>query len=616
MEEAPVLPAEVLESAMELSSDPPDLNSASREVLETSGLFTDYQIRQLINYRDIYGPIFSIHELAVVPGFHPSLIRKIAPQTQLLTGRQHHLPRKRKWWLLIQTGGDICKGNPAHSGTPLKTCLRIRTEQKPGLSLAATYQKDAGELYFPKGRPEFLSGYLSYSGNGICRQLVAGTFKIHHGTGLVNGTGLMHTPDLYLENPPMPSRLQPYRSVTESAYERGIASRFAAGRTEVTCWVSHRCLDLSVAHLNNQTDWMEHVRESGFHRTGSEIGGRDLLYRIHSGLQCILRLDRFTGGLLTGWEMTGLTQPGIDSLQGMLPPEGLIQHHPTLSIYSQWRGTGWSLLGELALSGNGAAALLAGANIRFTDFLRGQLLIHRYGNHFRGAYPAAYSAGSRMAGEQGLALHIWAEPGNHLEASFTIELFHFTSPRHQLLLPGSVYKFCFSLGNPATSDSGWRIRWKRKISHSMPAVPGGTGIRPVSAAGIDRVELLWHFKHLEYLRCRYRLIGTFLHQEQVSNSGLAASMEAGVRAGKQIQFRMQTVVFRVGSWENRIYLYQPGLYYSFNFPVYNGTGHRTSLIFNWKPVNRLTVSASITSTLRKERNGNGTRAEVQLRYTR
>jgi hypothetical protein len=360
---------------------------------------------------------------------------------------------------------------------------------------------------------------------------------------------------------------------------------------------------------------MEHVRESGYHRTESEIGGRDLLYRFHSGLQYILRLDRCSAGVLAGWERTGLTPTGIDSLRSQVPREGYFHHHPYMSIYGQWSGNGCSLFGEMALCGKRAAALLAGAGIRFNDFLRGQLLVHRYGIDFRGAYSSSYSAGSQIAGEQGVALHFMAEPGNHLEASFTIELFDFAGNGSRNLLPGPGYKFSFSLGSPAGSDAGWSLRWKRKFSRSMPPVPGGTGIRPISARGIDRVEFLCQFEHREYLQCRYRLIGTFLHQEPGPESGLASSLEIGLRAGKQIRFRMQTVVFRIGSWENRIYLYQPGLYYSFNFPAYHGTGHRTTLVFHWKPFTQITASASVTSTLLKEWDGRSFRTDLQVRVT-
>jgi len=54
------------------------------------------------------------------------------------------------------------------------------------------------------------------------------------------------------------------------------------------------------------------------------------------------------------------------------------------------------------------------------------------------------------------------------------------------------------------------------------------------------------------------------------------------------------VLFQVAEWENRIYLYEPGLYYSFSFPAFYGQGQKTTLLLTLKPLRRITLSAKIS----------------------
>jgi hypothetical protein len=71
-----------------------DLNNASLEELEASGIFTPYQIHTLQTYREKFGPIYSIYELAALPGFHPSRGLEIEPYVclnpiKITSGRNH-----------------------------------------------------------------------------------------------------------------------------------------------------------------------------------------------------------------------------------------------------------------------------------------------------------------------------------------------------------------------------------------------------------------------------------------------------------------------------------------------------------------------------------------------
>jgi hypothetical protein len=48
-------------------------------------------------------------------------------------------------------------------------------------------------------------------------------------------------------------------------------------------------------------------------------------------------------------------------------------------------------------------------------------------------------------------------------------------------------------------------------------------------------------------------------------------------------------MFHVPLWDNRICLYEPGLYQQFRFPVYSGTGNKFTMLTLMKATKRLSL---------------------------
>jgi hypothetical protein len=76
--------------------------------------------------------------------------------------------------------------------------------------------------------------------------------------------------------------------------------------------------------------------------------------------------------------------------------------------------------------------------------------------------------------------------------------------------------------------------------------------------------------------------------------GYAALQQITLGSSTYLKATVQFVLFRVADWENRIYLYEPGVYYSFNFPAYFGNGQKTTLLLIAKPTHRVRLSAKIS----------------------
>lgn len=599
-----LIPEEVFDMQEESKSMLLRLNSATSEELEASALFTPFQVHQLMKYREQFGAIYSIYELGALPGFDASKLPALEDYLEIIPGPKEPVKKRSKHMVMIDMGlthpesvaylaDPDGKGEKVYSGSPLFTTLRIRSQAGNHLSMGLTYEKDAGETAFQSGRPQFLSGYLQYRGKHILKQLVAGTFQLNHGLGLVNGSGFLHHPASMKVNQRTLSVLRPYASKTEQRFERGVACQMARNRFQLLLWASHTRQDLSPGPLTGnpgETSWWEHQRTTGLHRTSGELEGRDLAARISGGLQLLYRHREFALGVMTGTERMSLTSKGLTLLGNSYDP--LTRH--TASLHGSWLHGRWQLYGELAAEESQSLAFQLGCAIQFNDFLRGTLLAHHYGSEYRGSLPSAYASGSQVKNELGVAFHLHLEPGRWLVADITGEIFHYPFPRYQTLVPSQAYRIDLSLKNPGTKPLQWRIRIVSKTWQSTP-VHEALGVRPLEQSRVTRFDgRLLHDSGIP-ITWQSRLVISLLSTDHKPVPAYAAMQQAKIQLWSFLHCSVQFVLFHVMDWENRIYLYEPGFYYSFSFPSYYGTGQKTTLLLTLKALKGVALSAKFSA---------------------
>jgi hypothetical protein len=602
-EENPVLPEELMERFEETEGILLDLNRASEAELKESGLFNPFQVHQLISYRTRYGAFFSIYELAFIPGFDSTILTRL--ESRMRFGAEPEKPVRRlpKTMLMIDTGRKFPVSiaylpNPddpvdkLYAGSPISTTVRFRSHFGDRLSLGLTYEKDAGEEFLFRGRPQFLSGYVQYRGDGILQKLVAGNFQLQHGLGLVNGTGFLQTPSSLRVNRQTLSLLSPYASKTEYRFERGLAFQLGGDSFRVLGWVSHTLQDLATGTFKDSPDetrWWEYQRTTGLHRTRTEMEGRELAARISGGIQLLYRDGQWALGTMTGVENFALTKQGVTLLGTNVHP----QLFRVASLHANWHGGPLQLFGEMATDESFSLNFQLGSRVQFNDYLQGTLMFHRFGKDYRGLRPSTCVSGTRMEQEQGLTFHLHMEPGKRVLADVTGEISRYNSPRYQTLVPSMAYRVTLTLQNPGMQTWHWKIRAVSKTWQRTPD-EGSRGIRPLKEFQVNRLDL-----HLTYgsgtaVTWQSRLILSHIRPSDEPIPAYAAMQQAGLRADPRLQATLQFVLFRVREWDNRIYLYEPGLYYSFSFPVYYGHGQKTTFLFAWKVIRGITLSAKVS----------------------
>jgi hypothetical protein len=582
------IPLEAFESAQELSAGPLDLNSATLQELEASGLFTPFQARMVAEYRQRHGRLLSIYELASIPGFRKNQIQQIADFITLNGNRATVRSAPRNIRMLVSAGASFPE--LAGPGSSIAASFRMKARLGTQLSAGLAYQKDPGERAFPGGRPEFLNGYIYYQGKGALEDCIAGNFRLHHGTGLVQGSGLLYSVPGFHPHPMVRATLKPYAGTSETGTHRGLCCRVNLQPIKLTAWLSHLPLDLSLGGVMDPkpgVDWVSLRRESGSHRTPLEISGRSLGYLFNAGIQGVwIRNSLLLGAQLT-LESSGLNQAGRDSLQVTGDRTTFIAG----SLFWLYSLQKLEIYGEASSSGKNRSAILSGVNYDLNDFMRCGLQLHWYGLSHRETFSSAYGSGSHISNERGLSLRLHIEPIRGLLADLMFELFGYPSQRSTSLIPSRAYRYSCLFHNGETGKLQWRISVIRKSWQVTPA--GETpGIRPITGRDILKLEGRVAYSPLPGFSWQTRLAASLVCGDH-SSPGIAASQQ--VRIGeRKVKCSLQFVVFHISCWDGRIYLYQPGLYQQFSFPVCYGTGQRLTGVVSYKAGRRLSLEGKLS----------------------
>lgn len=571
-----------------------DLNSSSPEELEASGLFTPYQLYNLLKYREEYGEIYSIYELTALPGFHQSEVHEIESSISMEHANIHSVAKPSRHMVLIDLGKSFpaTESRTAYAGSPLTTTIRFRSNPLKKLAVALTYEKDAGEQFLYQNRPQFLSGYLSFNGERVVKHLVVGDFQMNQGVGLVNGAGFINQAGKFRVSRQSLSKIRPYASKTETMFEQGIACQLEFKKVELLFWASYRHLSLSPTAFTENwgaDKWLEYQRSSGLYRTPGELEGRELAFRIHTGAQALYRSQHLALGVMSGAEWIYPTKKAMESLTTDPGPA----LHKKASVHGNWQKNKIQLFGELAFSGNHSLACLLGSEYYFNDFVQGGLLIHHYGSEYRGSYPSSYGSGSTIENEQGVAFHLHLETGKFITTELVGEIFRYPLPRYLTSVPSGGYRVDLSLQNPGKKMVQWRFRVVNKTWQSTPATETAK-LRPLQDHRVTRMDAQLSYNLQDIFKWQSRLVVSYYSQQLEPAPAFAAVQQITLGSGRKLNTTVQFVLFQVADWENRIYLYEPGLYYSFSFPACYGNGQKTTLLFTIKPMRQITFTAKVS----------------------
>ena len=414
------------EILLDLASNPIQLNSATREQLESIPFLSKEQAEAISYYVYRYGPVIDLSELKLVEGLDEQSVRwlghfvcpgdtvkqtsrKTTLKTILNYGKQElRISGGRS--LQNKFGYEKTSAGEQYLGNPWSTTIRYGFNYKNKIQWGLVMQKDGGEKWLDRNHlPDYWSVHLAIRETGRIKALVVGDYSLSFGQGLVCGNSFSLGKALNGGNPEVYGQeIRRHFSAAESGYLRGIAGSFHLGKRPfstiqkpdlneliLTVFSSQRKLD-----GNLTDDTFTTISENGLHRTKNEILNKERINMSSLGFHLSFNLKYAELGL------TGISWTFDEKWDPTWKPYNCFYFRGNsggnLSANYRIRWAGSTFYGELASDKNRHLSAIGGVTLHPLSRISISTLIRYYSPEYCSFYGNAFSENNGIRNEKGL----------------------------------------------------------------------------------------------------------------------------------------------------------------------------------------------------------------------
>lgn len=566
----------------ELSSDQVIINSGDENEIGRLFFLSDFRIRILADYVRNTGPVRSFQEMSNIPGFDREITEMIIPFATLdeakITGKK--MPGFSHTLLsnIIYKGDD----KPFAGVSDLKLLTRYRF-LSGGFSGGVTAEKDKGEkvLYKDPLSPDFLSSYLSYSGNGIIKKIIIGDYSAKFGLGTAINTSLFTGYSLTSPgNLSGRNEIRPYTSADENSFFRGLAVSAGNKYIGLTLMLSSGKSDASLNDLSDSTGLsVRNLVRTGIHDSESTISGKDAQKESFAGINISLDIMNFRAGLTFAGSSFSLPfRPDKTD------PENLFDFTGTRiltgSIYYSTLIGKMLLSGELSSCGSNSYAFIQTLSLRPADRLNVNLIFCHSSPRYISFHGRGPGAGSSNNNEESLCGSFTFEAARNLFISAGGEIRKHPWLSYRSSFPSGSKRHEISIKYLPSDRVSFEARYSQKRSSYDD--PGGNGCPGVSETESGSYRVSARYSPAESLslitRADFRLI-------KLSGArGVSLLQDASFRFRRiPVSMWFRYCIFNTDDYFSGIYTYENDLLYSCSIPVLYGCGTRSYLMIKYEP---------------------------------
>ncbi|MDD7318866.1 MAG: helix-hairpin-helix domain-containing protein [Prevotella sp.] len=598
---------ETYDMLCELDDNPIDLNTATREDIETIPFLTEIQVMDICEYLYKYAPMKTLGELAMIESldyYRRELLRHFVvlgdvkgagfpTVDNIMKYGGHELLATAKLPFYKRRGDDkgYLGGRYAHS---FKYTFSYGQYVKAGL----LGSQDAGEPFFTKGNSlgyDFYSYYIQLRKMGRLKSLVLGRYKAKFGMGLVMNNDFMLGKMASLQQPGSTTyNIRAHSSRMEANYLQGMAATVELAKgIDVTAFVSYRDIDATL----NKDLTIATILDNGYHRTEKEMEKKNNSSVIDAGMNISFRKN--------GWRI-GAT--GVFShLSRDLRPNTAVAYrrfYPmgnnlwNASVNYAYISHRWQLSGETATGGCGALATINTVSYRLTDELDIVALQRFYSKKYYSLYSGSFSEGGNVQNESGLYTGINWHPSANFRLNGYFDIVYFPWAKYQSSFASHSYD-AFVLASYIRGRWDFLARYRIKVKEKD---------NQKKTALTNRVEQLGR------VAVRYdggtwtlKTQADIAHVSYKDNDfGWMLSETLSMKPLQWLSVEGNLAYFDTDGFDSRIYIYEKGTLYSFNFPSFYGNGIRYSVLARADVSRKLMFIAKIGTTNYFDRNTIGT----------
>ena len=513
-----------------LLRSPLNLNAASREQLEGTGLLTLFQVESLLAWRERYGAVRSMTEWALVEGFSPEGVAQLRPFFALgepgearRTEQTYTLRFKKKW---------------KQEGFSLTT---------KGIYEAADYAAGAVIDNDPKERfPDFVS--LS----GRYKEWYAGDFTARFGQGLVLWKSFAFSA---FGTPASVARrgggLRCYRSTDESNFFRGLGYSRAFGPVSATGFVSYNAVDARVVEGRYTS-----ISTDGLHATEAERARRHAMHEWVAGANVTLTAGRWRFGMtLAAYRYDKANGRRVQDYNRYQQYDGL-WGNLGFDVYGSLGSV--RLFGEAAVDAHGAPAVIAGAVWSPSYGFETSLTARCYSPSYIATHAGAWSSLSSVSNQIGALYALqWIQGG------WTFRL-HADTAWH----PWKRYR----------ADAGtWSFKGRLQLLYDFPS----------GAEAEARLSWSGRLKGVARIQVPLGEKVTVSARADANRGGVGGYVDVRWKPSRRWDFSSRVTLWKTEDWDARVSFYESGVPQSFAVESYAGKGIGAYLVAGYAPTRHI-----------------------------
>lgn len=566
--------------------NPVEVNKISRDQLNELFFLTPLQINALLEHRQETGNLIDLLELQSIEGFDLITIRRflnfvyIGLPNSLNALTLKNLYRKGANDLIIrysqylqkQKGYQSSADKPApYAGNRQRLLFRYRYYYGRNISASLNMEKDAGEPCFSGNKSfgfDFNSANVFVKNIGAVKKAVIGDYSLQFGQGLTLWSGLSFGKGAMISSLAKPALgLQPYKSVNEALFLRGVASTIQYKFLEITPFLSFRKLDAGF-DVNEITS----MPQSGLHRTATELNNKNSVSQTVYGANIRYAKHNLNVGL-TAYQ-TRLNHP-VQAGQSFYNQFYFSGRQLTnLGFNYGFTIKNTYLFGETAYSGNGSIAFINGLMSSISPKVSVVLLHRLYPENYHSFFNQAVAEASNAINENGFYSGLAIKPGPKWDISVYSDFFRFPWLKFGVDAPSTGHELFGQVSYNPSKKTKWAVRYKLEQKQENDDIDNAINILQDVRKQSYRVE--WSSKVNKNITLRNRLeLANYKKETQKMELGWMFYQDVIYDPMKsRYSGNMRLAVFNTPGFNSRIYVYENDVLFGYSVPAYQNQGLR------------------------------------------
>lgn len=598
---------DLYENIAQLTTNPLDINSVTKDALLALGMLTDRQAQSIIDYRESNGDLIELFELQSVPTLDLSTIHELLPFVTIRSSapgkklfERIRSQQNTYFFTRYERTMELARGyqrdndsSSSYRGAPGRVYTRFRTTSHGDLSAGLTAEKDAGEkLEWNKQHHgfDFYSGHIQLINKGPVVNAIAGDYTAQFGQGLTlgGGFGIGKGSETITTLRRSSTGFIPYSSANEAGFFRGGAMSIAFPASIMAhTFFSSLARDGSADLTGNETSLA--VLQSGKHRTIHEMDGRHTIQEKNFGGAIEYKGHSIDAGVV--FHRTLFNRPINKSPTIYNSFDFAGNSNNNIGVFANYNFENVSFFGEASQTIGHGRGWILGAIGSINRSIDVSLLLRHYAKDYYTFYSNAISESTSPKNENGIYWGWKQALTRKLSYTAYVDLFSFPWLRFRSYSPSngneSLVRFNYKYSKGMDFFLQFRDERKtRNISSDRETYTASTADRRNCIIGTGLT--------IGKLSIRSRVQFSSYRQWQTTH-GFALAFDAGYDWNR-FSVAGRFAVFDTDDFDNRQYMNERDVLMAFSFPAYYGEGTRSYVVVRYQAAKWMDLWVKLSET--------------------